>query len=312
MKTRLFVVALTTLSYLGVAQTRPAIFKDTPRQLVPTTVIASFPKKTFLENLVITPNDDLLVTNLEAGLVEKINPDGTKTEYARTKGRLAGIAAYGQNEFLLTGWDEANQPTVFLLDKNHAISKVMAIKGAMFLNGITPLTATQFLIADAFKGCIWLLDMTSKTTSVWLRDPLLGLSDPKQQTPAVNGLKIHQGVLYASNTQRQLLLRIPIRQGKAGTPRVFVDKVNLDDFAIDKQGTLYGCTHFYNSVIRITPAGKITVIAEQPQGAAGCTSLAFGRSATDKHTLYVITNGGMLLPPPTGIESAKVLKVALP
>ncbi|MBW4443364.1 MAG: hypothetical protein KME10_19425 [Plectolyngbya sp. WJT66-NPBG17] len=41
----------------------------------------------------------------------------------------------------------------------------------------------------------------------------------------------------------------------------------------------------------------------------GTTAVAFGRSSTDLTHLYVTTNGGMSFPPPTGIESAKVLRL---
>jgi hypothetical protein len=72
---------------------------------------------------------------------------------------------------------------------------------------------------------------------------------------------------------------------------------------------LYGTTHVYNSVVKITPDGQITTIATAEQGVAGSTALAFGRSAGDNTSLYVTTNGGMSLPLPTGLEAAKVVRL---
>jgi sugar lactone lactonase YvrE len=125
----------------------------------------------------------------------------------------------------------------------------------------------------------------------------------------VNGIKIYNNALFASNTQRQLLIRIPfVENNTPGTPEVCLTNVNLDDFAFDVQGNLYGTTHVYNSVIQISPDQKITTIATAEQGMAGSTALAFGR-ANNNTNLYVTTNGGMSLPLPGGVEPAKIVKL---
>jgi hypothetical protein len=126
--------------------------------------------------------------------------------------------------------------------------------------------------------------------------------------PAVNGIKIYQNALFASNTQRRLLIRIPLgHHNTPGMPEVFLTNVNLDDFEFDARGNLYGTTHIYNSVIRISPEKQITIIAKAEQGVTGSTALAFGRRDHDCMSLYVTTNGGMSLPLPTGVETAKVI-----
>ena len=94
-----------------------------------------------------------------------------------------------------------------------------------------------------------------------------------------------------------------------GTPEVFLTNLNLDDFAFDIRGNLYGTTHVYNSAIRISPDKQITTIAKAEHGMTGSTALAFGRSDGDRTNIYVTTNGGMSLPPSTGAESAKVVRL---
>ena len=126
----------------------------------------------------------------------------------------------------------------------------------------------------------------------------------------MNGLKIYNNTLYASNTQRQHLIRIPILSDyTAGSPELFLTNVNLDDFAFDEQGNLYGTTHVYNSVVRIARDGQITTIATAQQGVTGSTALAFGCREGDRTGIYVTTNGGMSLPLPTGLETAKVVRL---
>jgi hypothetical protein len=62
-------------------------------------------------------------------------------------------------------------------------------------------------------------------------------------------------------------------------------------------------------VVKITPDGKITTIAQAEQGMVGTTAVAFGKSESSLTHLYVVTNGGMSFPPPTGVEPAKVARL---
>jgi hypothetical protein len=50
-------------------------------------------------------------------------------------------------------------------------------------------------------------------------------------------------------------------------------------------------------------------IAETEQGITGSTALAFGRVEGDCTSIYVVTNGGMSLPLPTGIAPAQVVRL---
>jgi hypothetical protein len=169
----------------------------------------------------------------------------------------------------------------------------------------------QFLIADSYKGVIWDVNPSTKTAKVWLADGSLARVSADNPTPAVNGIKMFDGALYASNTIKQLLIKIPVTNGKAGTPAVLLKDVGLDDFDFDKKGVLYGSTHVYNSVVSVQPDGKVTVLAGLEQGMAGSTAVAV-KSTKASTTLYVTTNGGLSLPPPGGVQPGKVLSLQLP
>jgi sugar lactone lactonase YvrE len=150
----------------------------------------------------------------------------------------------------------------------------------------------------------------AKTAQIWLQDRLLSRSYLTDPFPGINGIKIFDRALFASNTQRQLLIRIPLTEGNTPeTPEVWLTNVHLDDFAFDVQGNLYGTTHVYNSAIRISPDKQIVTIATAEQGMTGSTALAFGRTEADRTSLYVTTNGGMSLPLPTGVESGKIVRL---
>lgn len=291
-------------------QELPPIFANTPKRLVAAKTIAGFPAKTFLENIAIDKRGNIFVTSLEDGKIYKITPSGQKREFAKIDGKVAGITFDRKEDLLVSGWAGGKTPSLFRISKQGAVGAPTAIKGAIFLNGITPLKGDKFLIADSYRGAIWEFDAKTKKYGIWLEEAALARSNSKNPFPAVNGLKIFGNTLYATNTERQQILRIPVLlNGRAGKPHVFSERINGDDFAIDSAGNLYVTTHVYNNVVRVSPSGKTTIIAESGAGMTGSTALAFGRGKRDRRAIFVVTNGGMSLPPKGGIQSAKVVRL---
>ncbi len=264
---------LSVLSLLAVAlalpatvrgQDLPPLFVSTPRMLVPAKTIAEFPKNTFLENIVVDESGMMFITSFEEGKIYRVTPTGEKSEFAAIPGTIAGITFDRKKNLLVTGWADKKTPSVFRVSPSGTVETLTALDGAMFPNAITPLKGDTYLIADSYKGVIWAFDAQTKKYQVWLDDPALTRADNKNPVPAVNGLKVFKNTLYTTNTQRQHIFRVPVLpNGKAGVPQLFVEKINGDDFALDGSGNLYVATHFYNSVVRITPDKKVTVIADQ-------------------------------------------------
>lgn len=291
-------------------QELPPIFLNTPKEIVSAETIAEFPINTFLENIAVDKKGSLFTTSLEDGKIYKIAPNGAKIEFAKIEGKIAGIIFDRKGDLLVTGWAGGKTPSVFRVSATGTVETVTAIDGAISLNGITHLDGDKFLIADSYKGVIWEFDAKTKKYGVWLEDAALARVNSNNPFPAVNGLKRFGNLLYATNTEQQTLLRIPIlAKGKAGKPQLFVEKINGDDFAIDSSGNLYVTTHVYNNVVRVAPDGKIKVIAESGEGLTGSTALAFGRDKKDRQAIFVVTNGGMSLPPKNGVQPAKVVRL---
>lgn len=289
----------------------PPIFTNTPEAIVPAQTVAEFPVNTFLENIAIDRNGEIFVTSFEEGKVYHVAATGDFKEFAQIGGNAAGIAFDHQGNLLVAGVTEDKTPAVFQINQTGTTELLVTLPDAVFLNGMTYLTGDRYLIADSFKGAIWDINTAEKTAQIWLQHERLAPSEAEfPPFPAVNGLKIYGDMLYVSNTQRQQLIRIPLNQDfTPGTPELFLTNVNLDDFAFDIQGNLYAATHVYNSVVRIIPEGQITTIAKAEQGMTGNTALAFGRTPNDHTSIYVTTNGGMSLPPSTGVEPGKVVRL---
>ncbi|OUL17612.1 gluconolactonase [Nostoc sp. RF31YmG] len=288
----------------------PSIYADTPIELAPAEVITSFPVNTFLENLAIASDGTIFVTNHEVGKIVRITPDGNQQIHASVEGKVSGLAFTSNGGLVATGWNADSIPVVSLITVDGTVETLLILPEAIFLNGITPLSGTQYLIADSYRGAIWLIDIAQRRGSIWLEHSLLARSNAENVIPAANGLKRFGNFLYVSNTEKMLLLRIPVGNAdEPGEPEIFVEQSNIDDFAFDVEGNLYGATHIYNSVVKIAPDGSTTIIAQAEQGVIGSTAIAFGQTESDRTSIYVVMNGGMFLPPPTGVVPANIVRL---
>lgn len=290
------------------AQELPPLFQKASRSVTAVEVIASFPTGTFLENLVTTPAGDLYVTSYEEGILYKIATGKKPAVFAKLPGNVAGIVREQRGSFLLTGKNERQQQVVYRVGKKGDREATFVFPDALFLNGITSLSGDSFLIADSYRGVIWLLDARSGKKSVWLDSPLLTRDDDKNPTPGANGVKVYKDKILVTNTQRHTLVSVPLLNGnKPGTPTVQLTGVNLDDFAADTNGNLYATTHIYDSIVRIGSKGDMQIIAD---GIFGTTSAQFGQGA-NRDYLYVTTNGGMSFPPKNGVQKAQVVRLKI-
>jgi hypothetical protein len=288
----------------------PPIFAETSTDLVPAQLVAEFPVNTFLESIVVGSENTLFVSSHLDGKIWRIDKDNVPVLHAAIAGKATGLAALPTGGLLLSAWDDQNVATVFQISPQGTVEVLVNIPDAIFLNGLTHLTGDRYLIADSYRGAIWALDIGTKTAQIWLQHPYLARSSADKEFPAVNGLKICADVLYASNTEKMQIVRVPIQADfSPGEPEVWESTVNLDDFAFDILGNLYGTTHVYNSVVKIAPDGTTVTISQAEQGMTGSTALAFGVAEGDRTGVYVVTNGGMSFPPATGIESAKVVRL---
>lgn len=293
------------------AQGLPPIYDKAVRTLAPSTVVSEFAKGSFIENIALDERGNLFVTSHLEGRVYRIDGQGRRTLWTSVNGTIAGIALNPDGSALLSGWIDGKVAAVFLADANGQSEVLAKLDGGQFPNGVLRLGPGRFLVADSYKGAIWDVNTASRSASVWLADELLARRSADNPIPAVNGIKFFRGAVYASNTAKQLLVRIPVVDGRAGKPELLRNDIGIDDFDFGPDGSLYGATHVYNSVVRVAPDGAVTVLGEVAQGLAGSTAVA-ARPGPSGISLLVTTNGGMSLPPEGGVQTGKVLRIDLP
>jgi hypothetical protein len=291
------------------AQGLPPIYERTPVAIQPATTVAEMPAGTFLENIAIGEGGTLHINSHLDGKVYRMGADRQPRLWARVDGTIAGIALNPDGSAIVSGWIKGKVPAVFMVNAAGRAEVLTQLDGGLFPNGVVKVAEGRFLVADSYKGVIWEVDVETRSARIWLADDLLARANATNPTPAVNGLKLHGGMVYASNTAKQLLLKIPVMDGRAGRPEVVLNNIGLDDFDLDPAGVLYGATHVYNSLVRIGRDGKVTVLAGLAQGMAGSTAVAY--SPVGGGQLFVTTNGGMSLPPAGGVQTGKVVQVTL-
>lgn len=173
-----------------------------------------------------------------------------------------------------------------------------AIKLAQFPNGAWP-NGIDFgpdgmlYSPDSNLGLIWRVDPKSGKVDVVLRDPALQARPFISLAPGANGLHFKgREMLVTVSDQVTVLRYLMDDHSNFGPVSVIASGIPGDDFAIGQDSSLFITTHPYNTLVRISPDGNRSVIAKQEQHIVGATDAVFGKTAQDRNTLYVVTDGG--------------------
>ena len=78
-----------------------------------------------------------------------------------------------------------------------------------------------------------------------------------------------------------------------GKTAVVAKKVFFDDFCFDDEGNALVAQNVQDTVAKITPDGKATVVSGSPNSTlvAGATASEFGRTAVDRSVMYATFSG---------------------
>ena len=278
---------------------------------LPEHLIYNFPAETWIENLAVRSNGQIIATEELRPRVYQVDPFGTREpillhEFHETASVL-GIVETSPDVFhictgnfssaKLQGFGEAYVFRVDMRDfhpdrpSSAKVAKVAALPQAKALDGLTFLRgeADLLLVSDFILGVIFSVDIHTGDSRIVINNTYT-----QSAGFAVNGLKIYDNFLYFTNSQKQTLVKVPINaKGEAvGNYTVLAQGgFTPDDFALDAHGDAYvaSFTPGKNGLAFVPREGGLaTYIA----GIAGPTSAAFGRTPADRNVLYVSTTGG--------------------
>ncbi|WP_439381408.1 hypothetical protein [Amycolatopsis lexingtonensis] len=145
----------------------------------------------------------------------------------------------------------------------------------------------RFLITDSTGGRIWQAPLRGGDASVWSADPAL--------TPAgffgANGMKIHDDAVWASNSDRGTILRIPMNEdGRAGRAEVRATGLEgIDDFDFTGRGTeIFAAINQAGKLVRVSADGTHETLLDAEDGMQGTTAVAVRGNSVH------VTNGANL------------------
>jgi len=281
-------------------------------------VVAQQSAPSFLESIAIGPDNAVYVTDFHGRQILRYEDDKGFSVLSRLDVHPWGMAFdsdgtlyFGASERGIT--DKTSPPTqlVYRMALGEAPQRLLRVDDAKALNGMTLLAPGRLLLADGRGGTIWHLDVHSKFVSRHLHDEALDAPpDFKLPTPAANGIKVHQGFLYVSNTARGAMMRVALGSdlAPAGRVEVFAEPVRADDFVFSPAGNLYYTTH-RKEIMKITPARAISQVPDIGAELVGSTALAW-RAGEDGP--FAINDGGFIAhhwyggPPPAASNLVRV------
>lgn len=272
-------------------------------------VVVSWPPGYFAENVAIDADGAIYVTVHSHHCVDRFDPKLGRVEaFAHLPSGCAGLAFGADGALWITGGLVGASPG-YVWRVREGVELWATIPDAVFMNGCAQHPdGRTLLVCESVTGRILAIDQKEKKWRVWLEDDRLRPKSPAM--PGANGVKVYGDSAWITVTGRDLVLRCKIAPtGAAGALEIVADNLHGDDFAFAASGAVYFVTHAAHSVMRLHSDGRRETIAGPDQGAVGGTACAFGRTADDRHSLYVTTTGGLRFPFRGSVQDAKLVRL---
>jgi predicted ester cyclase/sugar lactone lactonase YvrE len=288
-----------------------------PSRLRDVEVLHTFAPGSFIEGVTIGGEGRPYMTSELDGVVYRYDPVDKITEVARlplSKGEKLMCLAFDRPDHFFVGLRSSDPERVGVwgCTVGGDLTRVAPLPWGTYPNGLTCDAAGRVFVADSVAATVWMLDPRTLTVEPWFRSELIGRRPLVGMVHGTNGLQIAHNTLYATNSDRGTLVTVPIKpDGSAGEPSV-TDGIVADDFAVGASGRVYYTTHPYNSLVAHDfETGTASVLATAAESMVGPTAAAFGQAADDRHSLYVVTDGGIFAPVPGHPMAGQLLRLQI-
>lgn len=261
------------------------------------------------ENVAFGRDGTLYVTLHRAVTVWCRAPDGTATTIAFPASPTGGTRANGiivetdGGVAVAVRSDDPAIAGVWRIGADGDPQRAVALPADAGLNGMAQDGDGALYLADDTLGRIWRIPTGGARAEVWADEAALAPQGPSPSGFPVygaNGIKVHDGAVYVSNSSTGRVLRLPIApDGAADGLAEYCPGVafhNIDDFAFDAAGNLYFTKVVDHTVERVAPDGRVTTLLTRADGLDMPSAVAFGVLDTDRTRLYV-TNAAFWSPP---------------
>ncbi|MEV0090662.1 hypothetical protein [Streptomyces sp. NPDC050738] len=241
------------------------------------------------ENIALAPDGSAYVTFAFARQVAELTRTGATRILATLPAPAdGGVHTPAMGRALTTGIVRADDGTLYVLYATGTPDltglwrlrpggeprRIAALPATGLPNGLAldPYTRTLY-ITDSVLGTIWSVPATGGTPTAWSTAPELA----PDGFLGANGLKIHNGAVWATNLDHGTVLRIPIlRSGRAGTVQTRATGLpGIDDFAFTGRGDqLLAALNGPGEVALVQPDGSHSTVLTAADGLQNPTSVA--------------------------------------
>ena len=246
------------------------------------------------ENFVVEPNGSVAVTFVGSRQVAHVALDGrthilatlprpddggthtpvsgaaTPTGIVRTHNGTLYVA-YAAGDSSLTG--------VWQIGRGGRLRRIAPLPADSFPNGLAlDARGDQLYIADSNLATIWRVPISGGSPTAWARNSHLA----RTAFAGSNGLKVHNGAVWTTNTDAGTLLRFPIgRHGASGQPQVrAAGLTTVDDFDFTGRGDQVLATLFGpNQVVLVEENGTHRSVLGAGDGLENPTAVAVRHQA---------------------------------
>jgi hypothetical protein len=232
------------------------------------------------ENILAEPDGHLIVTLDFVRQIIRLTPDGVQQVLATLPAPPGGGAGVPvTHTALATGLVRTADGTIhagytagharftgiWRLEANAAPRRVTALPADSFPNGMAlDERSGQLYIADSIRGAIWRAPISGGDAEIWAAGPELA----PITILGANGLKVHGGYVYVSNSDHKTLLRYPIgSDGAAGPAQTVASGHALDDFTfVEDTDVVAAALNLDNEVALIRPDGSYQTVLTAANG----------------------------------------------
>ncbi|CAG9983030.1 unnamed protein product [Clonostachys byssicola] len=289
--------------------------------LLPSRVVHQFPAPSWIENLAVRSNGQVLVTFISAPEVYLVDPsEPAKTVLIHKFSNvtaMSGIVEVEHDKFYVAGGvcdvktmtSEVGSYKLWEIDMatfdtsgEATVKEVLKLDKIACPNGLELLSRSEktILAADCEHGALFKIDIANGTHEIALEvDEMRNPENPFIPV-SINGVKVLKDYLYWTNTSKALFCRAKIvENGKSfGSVEVIHQGLIGDDFCFDSDGNAWVTQNPFNTITVAKSAGGLVTAAGRIDlmDVAGATACQFDRRKGKEHLLYVVTNGGLAGP----------------
>jgi sugar lactone lactonase YvrE len=210
------------------------------------------------------------------------------------------VAASGFN--LAVGQTDPTTRGVYRVGQDGSAERIPGTEAILFPNDLTFDKRGNLYVTDPAGGAVWRIDRNGAVER-WADDPQLqGTGELLGFPYGANGMAFSHGRLVLSNTERGLLVEIPIEPtGDAGELTVLAASpllIGVDGIALDVHGNVYAAVNGQNTLVAARIDGSIDALATAADGLNQPSAVTFGTGARGRQTLFLL-NFAVFSPAPT-------------